>query len=78
MIPLIDIGVREVEDDRTRQFCFELFPLVGEKMKSSKPIANEAGKMTDSTNLLFLKKNKLISEYFRLSYCLSNVSNNRR
>ncbi len=58
MIPLIDIGVREAEDDRTRQFCFELFPLVGEKMKSSKPIANEAGKMTDSMKIFILKKEK--------------------
>lgn len=53
MIPLIDIGVRETEDDRTRQFCFELFPLAGEKMKSSKPISNEAGKMTDSYHTIY-------------------------
>jgi hypothetical protein len=77
MIPLIDIGVRETEDDRTRQFCFELFPLAGEKMKSSKPISNEAGKMTDSTKIFSETKKKQLSNIFRLSYNLSNVSNYR-
>lgn len=47
MIPLINVGVREIEDDRAKQYCFELFPLAGEKVKSSKPISNDAGKMTE-------------------------------
>ena len=47
MIPLIDIGIRETDEDRTKPFCFEIFPLAREKIKSSKPIPNEAGKMSD-------------------------------
>jgi hypothetical protein len=53
MIPLVDIGVRETEDDRTRQFCFELFPLAGEKVKSSKTTSNEAGKMTGGNHSVY-------------------------
>jgi hypothetical protein len=56
MVPLVDIGVRETEDDRTRQFCFELFPLAGEKVKSSKPTSNETGKMTEGTKIFFESK----------------------
>jgi len=60
MIPLINVGIREIEDDRTKQFCFELFPLAGERVKSSKPTSNEAGKMTEGKNIFFLffRKNK--------------------
>ncbi len=75
MVPLVDIGVRETEDDRTRQFCFELFPLAGEKVKSSKPISNETGKMTEGTKIFFERKSNLIS---RSSYSLSIVRNNRQ
>jgi hypothetical protein len=57
MIPLINVGVRETEDDRKAQFCFELFPLAGEKVKSSKPTPNEIGKMTEGKNIFF-QKNK--------------------
>ncbi len=53
MIPLIDIGVREIEDDRTKPFCFELFPLAGEKVKSSKTTSNEAGKMTGGNHSVY-------------------------
>ncbi len=55
MITLINIGVREIEDDRTKQFCFELFPLAGEKMKSSKPTPNETGKMTEGKAIFFCR-----------------------
>lgn len=41
---MIDVGVREVDDDRTKQFCFELFPLTGDKVKASKSVPGEIGK----------------------------------
>lgn len=53
MIPLIDIGIREIDDDRQKTFCFELFPLAGEKVKSSKAIANEAGRMTEGNHSVY-------------------------
>jgi hypothetical protein len=77
MISLINIGVREIEDDRTKQFCFELFPLAGEKMKSSKPTSNEAGKMTEGKAISFFRT-KIQFSCIRSSCSLSNVSNNRR
>ena len=58
MIPLINVGIREIEDDRTKPFCFELFPLAGEKVKSSKPTPNEAGKMTEGKQHRLILKNK--------------------
>lgn len=51
MIPLIDVGVREVDDDRTKQFCFELFPLTGDKVKASKSVPGEIGKWIEGSNL---------------------------
>ena len=53
MIPLVDIGIREVEDDRQKAFCFELFPLAGEKVKSTKVPSNEAGKMTEGNHSVY-------------------------
>ena len=50
MIPLIDVGVREVDDDRTKQFCFELFPLTGDKVKASKSVPGEIGKWIEGSN----------------------------
>ncbi|CAF3880776.1 unnamed protein product [Rotaria sp. Silwood2] len=53
IIPLIDIGVREIEDDRTKQFCFELFPLAGEKVKTTKPTLGEIGKATEGHHTVY-------------------------
>ena len=47
IILLIDVGVRDIEDDRTKQFCFELYSLAGEKVKTSKPTSGETGKATE-------------------------------
>lgn len=47
MIPLIDVGIRESDEDRTKPFCMEIFPLAREKIKLSKPVPNEAGKMSE-------------------------------
>ena len=47
MIRLVDVGIRETDDDRTKPFCFEIFPLIGDKIKSSKSVPNEAGKMSE-------------------------------
>jgi hypothetical protein len=52
VIPLINVGIREIEDDR-KSFCFELFPLAGEKVKSSKTTSNEAGKMTGGNHSVY-------------------------
>jgi len=53
IIPLIDIGVRDVDDDRTKQFCFELYPLSADKMKTNKPIPGEPGRMTEGSHTVF-------------------------
>ena len=47
MIPLVDVGVREVDDDRAKQYCFELFPLAGDRVKASKPAPGDMGKWID-------------------------------
>ena len=47
VIPLVDVGIREIDDDRTKQFCLELFPLTGDKVKASKPAPGEIGKWID-------------------------------
>lgn len=54
MIRLVDVGIRETDDDRNKPFSFEIFPLVGEKIKSSKPVPNEAGKMSEGRRMIFL------------------------
>lgn len=66
VIPLVDVGVREVEDDRTKQFCFELFPLTGDKVKASKPAPGEVGKWIDGK----IQKPTKISNVFS---CLVSV-----
>ncbi|CAF0837024.1 unnamed protein product [Rotaria sp. Silwood1] len=53
IISLIDVGVREIEDDRTKPFCFELFPLTGEKVKTTKPILGEIGKATEGHHTVY-------------------------
>ena len=53
IIPLIDIGVRDVDEDRTKQFCFELYPLSADKMKTNKPIPGEPGRMTEGFFFFF-------------------------
>lgn len=73
MIPLIDVGVREVDDDRTKQFCFELFPLTGDKVKASKSVPGEIGKWIEGSNLPF-QRILSFSVFFRSSYSLSYVS----
>lgn len=47
VIPLVDVGVREVDEDRTKQFCLELFPLSGDKVKASKPAPGDVAKWID-------------------------------
>lgn len=47
VIPLVDVGVREIDEDRTKQFCFELFPLTGDKVKASKPSPGDLAKWID-------------------------------
>ncbi len=49
----MDVGVREVEDDRTKQFCFELFPLTGDKVKASKPAPGDMGKWIDGKHFSY-------------------------
>jgi len=66
VIPLVDVGVREIEDDRTKQFCFELFPLTGDKVKASKPAPGEVGKWIDGK----IQKETKISNVF---VCLVSV-----
>ncbi|UJR16424.1 hypothetical protein I4U23_003326 [Adineta vaga] len=53
IVSLIDVGVREIEDDRPKQFCFELFPLAGEKVKSTKPVSGEIGKVTEGHHTVY-------------------------
>ncbi|CAF3557551.1 unnamed protein product [Rotaria socialis] len=53
IIPLVDVGVREIDDDRTKQFCFELFPLAGEKVKTTKPTPGETGKATEGHHTVY-------------------------
>lgn len=52
IIPLVDVGVREIDDDRTKQFCFELYPLAGEKVKTNKPTPGETGKVIEGELVL--------------------------
>ncbi|CAF0837786.1 unnamed protein product [Adineta ricciae] len=53
VIPLVDVGIREIDDDRTKQFCFELFPLTGDKVKASKPAPGEIGKWIDGHHTVY-------------------------
>ncbi|CAF1182831.1 unnamed protein product [Adineta steineri] len=53
IVSLIDVGVREIDDDRTKQYCFELFPLTGERLKTSKPTSGEQAKTTESNHAVY-------------------------
>ncbi|CAF3927868.1 unnamed protein product [Rotaria magnacalcarata] len=53
VIPLVDVAVREIEDDRTKPFCFELFPLAGDKVKASKPAPGEVGKWIEGHHTVY-------------------------
>jgi cytohesin len=53
VIPLVDVGVRDVDEDRTKQYCFELFPLTGDKVKASKPAPGDLGKWIDGHHTVY-------------------------
>lgn len=67
MIPLVDVGIREIDDDRTKQFCLELFPLTGDKVKASKPAPGEIGKWIDGLfSESFNRTNISTCEFFQV------------
>ncbi|CAF0864881.1 unnamed protein product [Didymodactylos carnosus] len=52
IIPLVNVDVRD-SDDRTKQFCFELFPLAGDKVKACKPVSGDFGKTTEGHHTVY-------------------------
>ncbi|CAF1349006.1 unnamed protein product [Didymodactylos carnosus] len=52
IIPLVNVDVRD-SDDRTKQFCFELFPLAGDKVKACKPAPGDVGKTTEGNHTVY-------------------------
>ncbi|CAF3684350.1 unnamed protein product [Rotaria sordida] len=53
VIPLVDVAVREIDDDRTKQYCFEIFPLTGDKVKASKAAPGEIGKWIEGHHTVY-------------------------
>lgn len=74
VIPLVDVGVREIDEDRTKQSCFELFPLTGDKVKASKPAPGDLAKWIDGERFdCSTERKKSIERCFRSSHRLSHV-----
>ncbi|CAF3565599.1 unnamed protein product [Rotaria sp. Silwood1] len=53
VIPLVDVAVREIDDDRTKQYCLEIFPLTGDKVKASKPVPGDIGKWIEGHHTVY-------------------------
>ena len=82
IIPLENVNVREV-DDKTKQFCFEIYSTTNDKIKACKH--DSEGKVIEGIErmkcIYFVCLKKLILVFYfrklsRKSYRLSNVSFN--